>query len=327
MRKNVLSIKGVILCASLILIFSFICACKSGVMRSKAPAPTIPGASYVGDETCLGCHEDANPDLMAAYKHSIHAAIADFETTPYGVQKGCEACHGPGSIHAEGGDPASIINLKKVTPDEASAICLKCHKSGALMKWQGSEHSLNGVSCIECHKIHQARSAIQRAKAPSSAWERKVVRPHALIKAEPDLCYKCHKEIQTRLNYTSHHPVREGKMVCSECHEPHGSPRLIKTEGRTINDACFTCHPQYQGPFAYEHDPVVEDCTICHEPHGTVVNNLLKKTEPFLCLQCHHIHSPISSDESVKQVVGRKCSYCHPEIHGSNAAPHLGAKF
>jgi len=36
MGKNGLSIKGVILCVSLILIFSFICACKSGVIRSKA---------------------------------------------------------------------------------------------------------------------------------------------------------------------------------------------------------------------------------------------------------------------------------------------------
>jgi DmsE family decaheme c-type cytochrome len=231
-------------------------------------------------------------------------------------------------MHSESGDPADIINLKKITADEASAVCLKCHKSGASMKWRGSEHALNGLACIDCHQLHQARNVAETkgAKAPTSAWERKAVRGHALAKTEPELCYKCHKEIQVRQNYTSHHPVREGKMVCSDCHEPHGGPGLIRTNGRTIYDVCFKCHPQYQGPFAYEHDPVVEDCSICHEPHGTVINNLLKKTEPFLCLQCHPTHSPIDTQEAVKQVVGRKCSYCHPEIHGSNVAPGLGTR-
>ncbi|MGQ9618378.1 MAG: cytochrome c3 family protein [Candidatus Aminicenantia bacterium] len=34
----------------------------------------------------------------------------------------------------------------------------------------------------------------------------------------------------------------------------------------------------------------MEDCGLCHERHRTVVNNLLKQNEPFLCFQCREIH-------------------------------------
>ena len=137
-------------------------------------------------------------------------------------------------------------------------------------------------------------------------------------------------------------------MTCSDCHAVHGSPvRMLKTEER-INDLCFRCHAGYQGPFVYEHAPVVEDCTICHEPHGTVANNLLKQNEPFICLQCHEFHfhagktSPggelskathkdiLVENAGEKPYTGpfpasgfriaytTKCTQCHSQIHGSD---------
>jgi DmsE family decaheme c-type cytochrome len=317
---KILILLGFVLC------FAAILACKTVNMVSKSVIPAIPDATYVGDEACIGCHQGMHPDLMASYKASIHGAIADFETLD--VKKGCEACHGAGSVHSGSGDPASILNLKKLRPESASEICLKCHKTGGSMKWRGSEHAMNDVTCIDCHRIHQARRIAdsEEIKAPTSAWERRAIRPRSLTKAEPDLCYDCHKDIQARFNYPSRHPVREGKMTCTECHEPHGGPGSLKTEGITTNDLCLKCHPRYQGPFAYEHEAVVESCGNCHDPHGTVVNNLLKKTEPFICLQCHHVHSPIHAIENLARTVGKRCSYCHPEVHGSNVAPHLGVK-
>src|SRR6516225_11370068 len=62
------------------------------------PAPAAFDASqYVGSDTCKTCHEDA-------YK--------TFETTPHwkttrkphkDAAEGCEACHGPGKAHVDGG--------------------------------------------------------------------------------------------------------------------------------------------------------------------------------------------------------------------------------
>jgi DmsE family decaheme c-type cytochrome len=117
---------------------------------------------------------------------------------------------------------------------------------------------------------------------------------------------------------------------------------MLKTTERA-NDLCLKCHTRYQGPFAFEHDPVVEDCMMCHSPHGTVANNLLKQQEPFLCLQCHegHFHAArasnswtdvpppqggtaASTDTIYKSNYGfqksflTKCTQCHTMVHGSD---------
>ncbi len=40
---------------------------------------------------------------------------------------------------------------------------------------------------------------------------------------EPDTCFQCHKDRRAQMFRSSHMPLREGKMVCSDCHNPHGS--------------------------------------------------------------------------------------------------------
>jgi hypothetical protein len=59
----------------------------------------------------------------------------------------------------------------------------------------------------------------------------------------------------------------------------------------------------------------------------------LKQNEPFLCLQCHHLHfhsvfttkqpgtglNKVSPERhSVKMVMGTRCTQCHSQIHGSD---------
>ncbi len=86
---------------------------------------------------------------------------------------------------------------------------------------------------------------------------------------------------------SSHMPVREGKVVCTDCHNPHGSfsEALLKTA--TINEVCYQCHAEKRGPFLWEHPPVRENCLNCHDPHGSNNDFLLKISRPRLCQQCH----------------------------------------
>jgi DmsE family decaheme c-type cytochrome len=188
------------------------------------------------------------------------------------------------------------------------------------------------VACTECHKIHENKTRNLVAE-----------------KKETDLCNKSHQDVMAQMYLMSHHPVKEGKMTCSDCHNPHGSQcmdeGMLRTDER-LNDLCLTCHTRYQGPFVFEHDPVVENCLMCHEPHGTVANNLLQQQEPFLCLQCHEAHfhagrasnnydaSPIpAKGQPAIQDPGRKiqptefgfqksfmtkCTQCHQQVHGSD---------
>ncbi len=322
MKKKYLIFSGVICC-----LMFFLFACNQGQLNQarknfmKMPV-AAPGAKKVGNQACADCHEE----LVSSFKSNVHGRIIPGETAI--GETGCETCHGPGSVHVEEEEPSKIINPKKVDAVASSAICLRCHTSDEHQDWNGSEHSLNDVACTDCHKVHNNHN-----KA-------------LLTKKEPGLCYSCHQDIKAKSYYPTHHPVKEGKMVCSDCHANHGSLlNNLKTDER-VNDLCLNCHTRYQGPFTFEHSPVVEDCTICHDAHGTVANNLLKRNEPFLCLQCHdlHFHTAIQSPSkaglpylnpntdaaSTNQILeksknlrttqifmGTKCTTCHPAIHGS----------
>ncbi len=292
----------------------------------NAKIPVVKGAKYVGSEACADCHEE----IVDNFKKTIHGRIAGFEVKPNMVAKGCETCHGPGSKHIDEEDPKYIINPAKLQPAQASAICTRCHSDGETMDWRGSEHALNGVSCVKCHTIHGKKDKL--AYRNKLGYRHKHVKDALLKKPEPELCYTCHKDIMAKTNYPNHHPVKEGRMTCSDCHNPHGSQvqPLLRTDERK-NELCLHCHARYRGPFTFEHAPVVEDCTICHEPHGTVADNLLKQNEPYLCLQCHgiHFHAALQPEpglplataphkHAAQMAIMTRCTQCHPAIHGSD---------
>jgi len=77
-----------------------------------------------------------------------------------------------------------------------------------------------------------------------------------------------------------------------------------------------------QGPFVFEHADLTENCINCHSPHGSPNNNLLKTSEPFLCLQCHAAHQeyshPSLGSEAFKGAFYTRCTDCHSLIHGTD---------
>ena len=262
------------------------------------------GSSYVGEETCTACHAE---QLLAP--EQVHSRIQDFEVR--GHATGCEGCHGAGSRHADEADPELIQGFASGgVGDEA---CMSCHLLKGLPEWHASTHASENVGCSDCHTIHTPTSAL-------------------------DACQTCHGDVVASFQLPSHHPVREGKMDCASCHDVHNSrERLLRTSQRS-NDLCYSCHQDKEGPFIFEHEPVVEDCRTCHLPHGTVANNQLVANEPALCLQCHefHFHAGYRASENDEVDVGgiprenplgprgfniaftTSCTQCHAKVHGSD---------
>jgi len=120
--------------------------------------------------------------------------------------------------------------------------------------------------------------------------------------------------------------MREGKVVCSDCQNPHGSPylgsgsALLRTD--SINDTCYKCHAEKRGPFLFEHEPVRENCLNCHDPHGSINESSLKMSRPRLCFECHTIgpHGSLGTTGPFSDLtMSRACNNCHTMIHGSNS--------
>ena len=160
------------------------------------------------------------------------------------------------------------------------------------------------------------------------------------------LCVQCHVDVEARFQMPSHHPVAEGMLSCLSCHDPHADSQTLV--GAT-NDRCVSCHRDVQGPWTFEHPPVVEGCTTCHDPHGAVDQNLVATPQPAICLSCHTLNDAFHHEEfggtgisgnttitedfptnpgeviTSQQAMTflRRCTDCHGAVHGSYTDEHL----
>ena len=163
-----------------------------------------------------------------------------------------------------------------------------------------------GLACTNCHTIMQHVSIKYQLKTVF----------------EPDTCFQCHKDRRAQMYRSAHMPVREGKVVCSDCHNPHGSATAALLREPSINETCYKCHAEKRGPFLFEHAPVRENCENCHDPHGSVNEYLLKVSRPRLCVECHFGNGfghGQTSGPLATQTMSRSCQNCHTMIHGSNS--------
>jgi DmsE family decaheme c-type cytochrome len=262
-------------------------------------------ADYVGEDTCLTCHEGQS------YQGTLHAMKSNARTPA--ATHGCESCHGPGKAHVEGGgDKTKIVNPKNLEPRDASEMCTTCHDRGTHALWSGSQHDQRNVSCSACHSVHSPKGPKQLTKA-----------------TEFELCSTCHRQITNKQKRLNHMPVREGAIVCSSCHNPHGSAnvKLLKV-GTTVDESCTSCHPEKRGPYLWEHAPVADSCVNCHDPHGSNNDRMLVAKVPYLCQRCHVTsrHPPtvydgytLQNSQNANKIFAKGCISCHQQIHGSNA--------
>ncbi len=264
-------------------------------------APGAVEATYIGSKVCLGCHSA----VAASYATTLMGRL---QRTGKSLE--CETCHGPGSAHAKAGGGRGVggiisyrANDLSRTAEENNAICLGCHEHGERVYWEGSVHQVRGLACTNCHTIMRSVSAQHQLKTAF----------------EPDTCFQCHKDRRAQMFRSSHMPMREGKITCTNCHNPHGSTTEAMLRQDSINDNCYTCHAEKRGPFLFEHAPVRENCLNCHDPHGSINEFSLKMSRPRLCFECHTIGHGETTGPNNNFTMGRACQNCHTMIHGSNS--------
>jgi DmsE family decaheme c-type cytochrome len=283
-------------------------AVPTKAVAPKAKLPNDGAATYVGAAACLTCH------IVQAEQFGATLMGKIFMKNPRSQREklGCETCHGPGSAHVKAGGGrgvGGIIAFRDDAPqtvEERNAVCLTCHESGMRTYWRGSEHETRGLACTNCHQIMKQVSLKNQFRKST----------------EIETCFQCHKDRRAQTWRSSHMPIREGKLTCSSCHNPHGTANLKLLTEATPNDVCYGCHAEKRGPFLFEHAPVRENCLSCHDPHGSIQAKLLLVSPPRLCQQCHSESGHPSTPQSrISQFAfNRACLNCHGGmIHGSNS--------
>lgn len=268
-------------------------------------------AAAVGNDACKLCHAK----VCDSFASTPHSKLLTAAGIPDG-SKGCEGCHGPGSLHA-----ASTGKKKLAIPDSANlkafdSVCVSCHaasSNAAPQDWQKldsklwgrSEHSSQGVACLSCHTAHSSD-------------------PNLLNQQPVDLCTKCHGDL-IKGSYT-HTPVKQKQ--CLTCHNPHGTSRSQMVNSG-IQATCVSCHPAGAdlNKKHFDYNVGTSDCTDCHDPHSHDNSGALLKSKqhtPFKSKNCATCHKPAGTNGEAALVKPEKelCVTCHSSGLPNSAGAH-----
>src|SRR5512146_1383722 len=190
------------------------------VLAQKADKPEHKDMVLKGDAKCTRCHDETDDYPVLSIAKTEHGTLADGRTPT------CTSCHGESQAHLDnpGGKaerplPDRVFGKKSSTPVQArNEACLTCHRNDASRShWDGSTHQTRDVACTSCHQIHTAHDKVRDKRS------------------QPEVCFSCHKEQRGQIDRPSHHPIPEGKMACSDCHNPHGSTGRALMKRDSVN--------------------------------------------------------------------------------------------
>lgn len=280
-------------------------AAQEGSEDAHPTDPRMPASGpeqyAVGSDTCVACHPEVS-ERSGAVRH-LRIVLREEEKGRYG---GCEACHGRGSAHLETADPEMIFGSTDANRAWQADGCLVCHETLGRGEWLDSDHWQGGITCSSCHSVHEPESGAHMLRYDPGAGQ-----------TERDLCLTCHEDVRASLEQYSHHPVLEERLVCSDCHDPHG-PSVA--DGEPVQSPCVECHADKESPFVFEHEAQSSDlgdgCVTCHKAHGTPNESLLRLPGNAVCIQCH-------TEQAAGHMGGGSCwqSGCHAGLHGSDSDP------
>lgn len=222
-----LFLPGLLLSSALFVFAHFVvsCASPSGTVLALPPS-AVPGATFVGNESCATCHDD----ITKTFHGNIHSRV-HLGKTEAGKSTSCESCHGPGSKHVAAGG-GTTFNRLIVNPGTVADACFRCHVDRHAEFRLPSHHPvLEGkMNCVDCHDPHG-----HDVMKPSGG--------RGGLARLNESCAACHRE-QSRHFVYEHEAMREG---CTACHNPHGSVNQKLLIQRDSN-LCLKCHAQNPGP-------------------------------------------------------------------------------
>ena len=201
-----------------------------------------------------------------------------------GIQ--CEACHGPGSLHAA--NPYGV-SMEVVRDAE---LCGKCHRRGDVTQIDAKSGLIDhheqyeemyqskhlALKCVDCHNPHQGVVQLRKANKQTTRT----------------LCENCHfKEARNQAS-PAHLAI---KVACADCHMPRmiGSSASVDA-AKFVGDIrvhMFAIDPDATAQFSADGKLVISQITLdfaCKGCHGA--GKATPKTNDELKAKAKNYHAP-----------------------------------
>ncbi len=204
---------------------------------------------------CAECH---STNVVQAYD----SATDTFATTYDEISVGCEACHGPGSVHIAQAEATSFdadFGLEVDLDDQGDAYWVMNAATGiAARSTPALSAPQQPESCGRCHARRGTLDEPYRYGQPLAG-------SHAVSHLDDGLYFPDGQILDEVYVYGSFVQSRmyQAGVTCSNCHDAHSGDLLT---GAEPNDVCAQCHaPAVFAAVSHQgHRPEQAGCVDCH---------------------------------------------------------------
>lgn len=276
---------------------------------------------------CAECH---STDLQKNFDLQTDT----FATTWSEVSVGCEACHGPASLHvsyAAAGTLESDNGLTVDLDDRGAATWIMNPDTGiagrSAMRMQPPAQP---EACGRCHARRSLVSSGYQHGLPLTETHLPALLTEILYFPDGqirDEVYVYGSFLQSRMY--------QAGVSCGDCHEPHSA--TLRTSG-PVSDICSTCHlpERFASTGHQHHEPGSVECVDCHmasrdymvvdgrRDHSFRIPRpdlTLQTGAPNACSSCHQDQSAKWADDAIRGWFGgeRPAHYATAIHAGRNA--------
>ena len=217
---------------------------------AAAQSAAKPDGDYVGAEVCVTCHADQQKSFV----HTIMGNAMAHAKTPLemlGLRSLPWTGQGPrGSGGRQRYDPCPLHQgfQHSCRGTKLGLPVLPHQRQSDVLAGQPARVAGHGLRGLPQRPLWQPGRTICGAGFTESRYGAPLTEHVGTKKPQPELCLQCHQMRRAQLQRSSHMPYREGKVTCTSCHNPHGSPNPSQLLQSTINENCISCHTERRGP-------------------------------------------------------------------------------